>query len=98
MAELPNVSIAGMMGTNGSFGTISDGFVLMPENFLVIFPRIACVEEDGRVMIDTDASGIGGVKPDIKIPIGEDAVHALFDEKKDYELDYVLSWLDGTAE
>ena len=98
MAELPNVSIAGMMGTNGSFGTISDGFVLMPENFLVIFPKIACVEADGRVMIDTDASGIGGVKPDIRIPIGEDAVHALFDEKKDYELDYVLSWLDGTVE
>lgn len=93
MAELPNVSIAGMSGTNGSFGTISDGFVLMPENYLVLFPRIACVEEDGRVMIDADANGVGGVKPDIKIPIGEDAVHALFDEKKDYELDYVLKWL-----
>lgn len=98
MAELPNVSVAGMMGTNGSFGTISDGFVLMPDNFLVLFPRIACVEEDGHVMIDADANGNGGVKPDIKIPISEDAVHALFDEKKDYELDYVLSWLAGTVE
>jgi len=98
MAELPNVSVAGMMGTNGSFGTITDGFVLMSDNFLVIFPRIACVEEDGRVMIDTDASGNGGVEPDIKIPVNEDAVHALFDGKKDYELDYVLSWLAGTVE
>ena len=95
MAELPNVSVAGMMGTNGSFGTISDGFVLMPDNFLVLFPKIACVEEDGHVMIDTDASGNGGVKPDIKIPVNEEAVHILFDEKKDYELDYVLSWLAG---
>jgi carboxyl-terminal processing protease len=96
MAELPNVSVAGMMGSNGSFGTISDGPVLMPDNLVLIFPKITCVDENGRVMIDTDVSGYGGVKPDIKIPLDEQAIDSLFLKHEDYELNYVLEYLAET--
>ena len=94
MAELSNVSVAGMMGSNGSFGTMTDGFVLLPDNFLLIFPKIACVDENGRVMIDADASGFGGVKPDIKIPIDDAAIDSLFVQHVDYELNFVLEYLN----
>lgn len=96
MGELPNVAIAGMMGSNGSFGTINDGFVLLPDNLVLIFPSIACVDENGLVMIDTDASGYGGVKPEIKIPLDDAAIESLFSQHIDYELNYVLDYLKTT--
>ncbi len=92
--KLPNVKIAGMTGTHGSFGSIIK-FNMMPENYFVLFPEIACFDENGKIMIDTDHHYEGGVQPDIKIPIDRNAVRSLYEEETDYELEYVLHYLDS---
>lgn len=89
MAKLSNVTIVGIQGTNGSFGTI-DGVDIMPEGMMGVFPSIACLDEDGTVMIDSKYHGTGGIKPEIVIPVDQKAVGEIFEEDCDYELEYLL--------
>lgn len=89
MAKLPQVTVVGIQGTNGSFGTI-DGIDVMPEGMMGVYPSIACLDEDGEIMIDSKYHGTGGVKPEIVIPINRDAVEKIFREDYDYELEYLL--------
>ncbi|MEE1248883.1 MAG: S41 family peptidase [Lachnospiraceae bacterium] len=90
MAKLPQVTVVGIQGTNGSFGTI-DGIVMMPEGMMGVYPSIACLDEDGEVMIDSRYRGTGGIKPELVIPVDEEAVEKLFKEGYDYELEYLLN-------
>lgn len=92
--KLDNAICAGITGTNGSFGTIGDGEILMPENYVVIYPKIACLDEKGNIMIDSDYTGVGGVKPDLKIPLNMNAIDKLYVQGNDYELDYVVNYLN----
>lgn len=92
MAKLSQVTVVGMTGTNGSFGSI-DGAVLMPEGLIAMYPSIACVDESSVVMIDSKQNNTGGIKPDIVIPIDETAIKLIFDDDHDYELEYVLGLL-----
>lgn len=89
MAKLPQVTIVGIQGTNGSFGTI-DGIDMMPEGMMGVFPSIACLDEDGEIMIDSKYHGTGGIKPEVVIPVDQNAVEEIFKEDYDYELEYLL--------
>jgi len=95
-SKLPNVRIAGMTGTNGSFGTIVKSYI-MPDNYLVLFPQIACFNENGEIMIDTDSNHNGGIQPDIKIPIDRNALQSLYADKIDYELSYIINTLNDSS-
>lgn len=89
MAKLPQVTVVGIQGTNGSFGTI-DGIDLMPEGMMGVYPSIACLDEDGDVMIDSKYRGTGGIKPEVVIPVNQKAVKEIFDNDCDYELEYLI--------
>lgn len=89
MAKLPQVTVVGIQGTNGSFGTI-DGIDMMPEGMMGVYPSIACLDEDGEIMIDSKYHGTGGIKPEVVIPVNQEAVKEIFDKDKDYELEYLL--------
>ena len=89
MAKLPQVTVVGIQGTNGSFGTI-DGIDLMPEGMMGVYPSIACLDENGEVMIDSKVQGTGGIKPEITIPIERESVIKIFREGYDYELEYLI--------
>ena len=90
MAKLSNVTVVGIQGTNGSFGTI-DGIDVMPEGMMGVFPSIACLDEDGSVMIDSKYHGTGGIKPEITIPVNREAVNQIFQKDYDYELEYLIN-------
>lgn len=92
MAKLPQVTIVGIQGTNGSFGTV-DGADIMPEGIMVTYPSVACLDEDGTVMIDSRYNGTGGIKPEIVIPVDQKAVGEIFEKDYDYELEYLLTFL-----
>ena len=64
---------------------------------MAVYPSIACVDEDGEVMIDSKMGGMGGIKPDIQIPIDKDAITLIFDKNIDYELDYLTRYLTKQA-
>ncbi len=67
----------------------------MPEGLFAVYPSIACVDEDDTVMIDSKKDGIGGIKPELKIPVDETAASLLFSEEEDYELKYVLDYINS---
>lgn len=90
LAKLPQVTVVGIQGTNGSFGTI-DGIDVMPEGMMGVFPSIACLDEDGKVMIDSKYKGTGGIKPEIIIPVDNKAVEEIFKKDYDYELEYLIN-------
>lgn len=89
MAKLPQVTVIGIQGTNGSFGTIN-GIDMMPEGMMGVYPSIACLDEDGEIMIDSKYHGTGGIKPEVVIPVDQEAVKEIFSEDYDYELEYLL--------
>lgn len=93
--KLSNVKSAGITKTNGSYGSLTDGQILMPENYLINYPKVACLNENGEVMIDSDYTGIGGIKPDLKIPLDMKAVKEIYQKGNDYEVDYILNYLEN---
>lgn len=93
MQELENVLVAGFEGSNGSFGTITNGEVVMPDGYIVTYPRIACLDEKGKVMLDTNAENEGGVRPDIKVPFDKENALALYEGRKDVELEVAMKYL-----
>lgn len=95
MRKLDNVISAGITGTSGSFGTINNNYILMPENYIVLYPTIACLDENGNIMIDADYNGVGGIKPKLKIPLNINAINELYKKGNDYELDFVENYLNN---
>lgn len=95
MQELENVVVVvvGFEGSNGSFGTITNGEVVMPEGYIVTYPRITCLDEKGKVMLDTNAENEGGVRPDIKVPFDKENALALYEGRKDVELEAAMKYL-----
>ena len=55
--------------------------------------QVACLDEDGTVMIDSRYNGTGGIKPEIVIPVDQKAVGEIFEKDYDYELEYLLTFL-----
>lgn len=62
----------------------------MPEGMMGVFPSIACLDEDGKIMIDSKYGGIGGIKPEVLIPIDKDAIGVIFKEGYDYEMSFII--------
>ena len=67
IGRLPNAVVMGFYGTHGSFGLIPWP-VAMPEDFWFEFPIGRSLDEHGRIQIDSDASGSGGVQPELRVP------------------------------
>jgi carboxyl-terminal processing protease len=57
----------GFGGTNGSFG-MAGQTAAMPGDIVVHYPHGASVDQKGRVQLDSDHTGKGGVAPDIRVP------------------------------
>lgn len=92
MSQLSNVTIVGANPTNGSLSTY-EGFHVLPGGVALHFPHLACMSEDGKILIDSDERGIGGIEPDVIIPTDEDFVRYMFDDDLniDYERMYATS-------
>lgn len=87
LSEYDNVKIAGFTPSNGSaqgVRGISLGYGQLT------FSAVPCLNEDGSIFIDSDASRVSDMPLDLKIPFDENAVKALFDEGKDYIMEYVV--------
>ena len=97
MSELDNVTVLGISGTNGSMSTC-EGFTTLPENIVIRYPVIPCLDEYGQVIVDSDAGGNGGVDPDVRIPLDENAARIMYTTDADYELDYAVEYLMNTKE
>jgi len=92
---LPNVKIVGFTSTAGSFGIMSSPIeIKMPEGYIIQFPDGRSLNQDKVVQGDADQSGLGGVVPDIKIPLNEDTFEESVMNRQDVELRYAIEALE----
>ena len=91
--KLPQGQVISFYASNGSFGMASGNYE-MPCGFTVTYTNGQSLDINGVIQIDADASGNGGVIPDIRVPINEETVYQAFVEGKDVELNFVVETLD----
>ncbi len=79
-------------GTNGAFG-MNGLQAILPLGMYVVFPDGASLDKTRSIQTDSNAQLVGGVAPQIRVPINEDAV-ARSMAGEDVQLTYALKWLD----
>jgi len=87
----PNATVMGFYGTHGSFGLVFWP-IAMPEGISFQFPIGRSLDAHGVIQIDSDASGMGGVQPEIRIPRTWQNI-AAYASGKDVELEFARDWL-----
>jgi carboxyl-terminal processing protease len=93
-------TIISWYGTNGAFG-MNTVEAVMPLDQLLFFPDGASLDQNGVIQVDSNAALVGGVAPQIRVPVNEDTV-ARSMAGEDVQLTCALKWLDeqvkqGTA-
>ncbi len=93
LQHLPQCKVVSFYGSNGSFGMV--GFQLsVMEDLVMIYPYGQSLDKDHRIQLDSDSTLIGGVLPDIRVPLNDTVIDQLFIDSVDVELDYAIRQLD----
>lgn len=87
MKEFPNVTVVGFTCSNSSCQAVSS--IAISDNESFSFSAVPHLNRDGSTYIDTSQDRQSGVGIDIIVPMTEEAVKAIFDEGRDYVLEYV---------
>jgi carboxyl-terminal processing protease len=93
---LPGAAVFGWSGTQGSFG-VGEKTVHLPAGLDVVFPSGQSLDAGGRIQIDSDGAGHGGIEPDHRLPLDEAAFDAAFVHGRDVVLEAALRWIDLAA-
>ncbi|WP_042169408.1 S41 family peptidase [Paenibacillus gorillae] len=92
---MPNVTIVGFTGTNGSFGIMTSPIIVeMPEGYTVESADGRALDEKGIIQGDGDYTGRGGAVPDVIIPLNEETFTAKYVEGQDVELKYAIEAME----
>ncbi|MEM7116681.1 MAG: S41 family peptidase [Chloroflexota bacterium] len=86
---LPNATVIGMYGTDGSFG-MSSSSIMLPTGIEVIYPWGQSVDQNGVVQVDGDAQLVGGVHPDSRVPLSLETARAIYLDGEDVVFDFAL--------
>lgn len=93
-----NVIIVGSTGTNGSFGIISRPITFeMPEDYIVQFPDGRSLNENMEIQLDSNGKGVGGVAPDVRVPLTEETFKDKYIQGADIELQAAIRALEEKA-
>lgn len=90
MSKKDNVTIMGMTKSTGS-AMATGNYAL--DSFEIYFPMMLLLDENGKVLIDSDVSGINTAPLDVKIPLDDTAFVSVFGRKEDYVLEYAIEYL-----
>ena len=94
ISRLPQGTVIGFHGTNGSFGMVG-GAIALPGGYSIDYPFGRSVDQDGIVQLDS-RNGVGGVAPDLRVPIT--MANALaFAAGTDVELQYAVKYLGASG-
>jgi carboxyl-terminal processing protease len=91
--RLENAHIVSHWGTNGSFGMVDWDPVEMPLGIAVGFPQGRSLNENYVIQIDSDSLLVGGIYPDVKVPLDRDAVIKQWQNGIDVQLEYAKGYL-----
>jgi len=90
ISRLPQGTVIGFHGANGSFGMVG-GEIALPGGYAIGYPFGRSVDRNGIVQVDS-RNGYGGVPPDLRVPMTLDNVLA-FAAGTDVELQYAVKYL-----
>ena len=88
------------MGITTTWGCAQEaaGACLLSNGEIVVrYPIIATLEPDSTVSIDAGKDRVSNITPDVKIPLDQNAVDRIFEQGKDYELEYAMEYLNMKA-
>ncbi|GGG72662.1 S41 family peptidase [Paenibacillus radicis (ex Gao et al. 2016)] len=92
---MPNVTIVGFTGTNGSFGIMTSPIIVkMPDGYTVESADGRALNEKGVIQGDGDYTGRGGAVPDVIIPLNEDTFTAKYMDGQDVEMEYAIDAME----
>jgi carboxyl-terminal processing protease len=86
--------VIGFCGTDGSMG-MTGSSIKMPGGYTVEYPNGASLNKDGVIQCDSDSTLQGGFLPDIRIPITEETLKAIYVEGRDIVLERAKTALGG---
>jgi len=93
LQRLDNAQVVSFWGSNGSFA-ITPNVVIMPDSMqFILFPYSRSLDHNQAIQLDTDVDLVGGIQPDIRIPLTVERVIEQWEESKDVELEYAISIL-----
>lgn len=87
MRGMEHVTVMGFTEPNGS-GQATGGTVL--ESGTLIFSNCVMLDENGEIYVDSGTDHQSGNGLDVQIPFDQAAIRALFDEGKDYVLEWAM--------
>jgi carboxyl-terminal processing protease len=88
----PGVAVFGFAGTGGFFA-IGQRPIRLPGGVTMVVPIGQSLGADGRIQVDSDAAGRGGVAPDHLIAWTEESVDAAVRDRRDLVLETAVAWL-----
>lgn len=93
--KLPQGQVVGVYGTFGSFalGDPGKNVYKLPTDISFSFFEGRSLDENGIIQVDGNDKGIGGIAPDIRVPLTYKNVYAWFVEGKDIVLDTAIETL-----
>lgn len=97
LSRLPNVTLAGITDPNGCNQETGGLSVLSEGLITVYFPMGLILNEEGEPNVDTTADRLSRNPVEERIPLDYDAAMKIFRDKKDYELDWAVRYLEAHA-
>ena len=79
-------------------GTPGQDLYRLPEGVAFNFLAGRALDANERILVDGDAHGMGGVVPDVRVPLTEETVYAMFVEGRDVVLETAVSTLNEMPE
>jgi len=95
MKSLRRGQVVGFCGTDGSFGIVGSS-IKLPGGYTIDYPNGASLDENGKIQCDSDSTLQGGVLPDVRVPITEESLKAIYVEGRDIVLETAISIMDET--
>lgn len=90
--RLPRGYVMGFYGTHGSFGLVG-GESALPAGIAVQFTLGRSLDNSFGIQIDSDHNMVGGIAPDMRIPLTVEIVQRKFGDKVDVELEQAEAFL-----
>jgi len=96
LSKLPQCKVVSFYGSQGSFGITAPEYELLSvqDSMHVSYPHGRSLDIDNKIQVDSDSSMVGGVIPDIRPPLTDEAIDKMFLQGIDVELEYAVQELD----
>ena len=88
------IPIMGLSGTAASFGS-TGSTTRFPDGWTLTWPAGLSLDAAGEIQLDSDASGVGGVAPDLWIPWTVENRVAYAADREGFEMAQAQAWLEA---